>query len=121
MCCGFYRGFPTYSLPDSSLPPLVRMGLSVVAFMSQSWALYPQLSLVVYQAHLGGLIWLLADGGALWVSHFFVDKMGFLFPWGAVRESRRFVASQTDLALGQDRAARRWQLFPFIETQFSHL
>lgn len=51
----------------------------------------------------------------------FLDKRGFLFPWRAGRESQGFVSSQTDLALGQGHVARRWQLLPFIETQFSHL
>lgn len=71
--------------------------------------------------HVSALVWPLADGGALWVSHPFLDKRGFLFPWRAGRESQGFVSSQTDLALGQGHVARRWQLLPFIETQFSHL
>ena len=94
------------------------MKLSLIAFMSQSWDLYLLISLV-HQVHLGAL-WLLVDGGALWVSSLFVDK-GFLLPWGAGRKSLGFVASWTELALGQDHATKRWQLVPFIETQFPHL
>lgn len=60
---------------------------------------------------------MLVDGGAFWVSSLFVDE-GFLLPWGAGSKSLGFVASWTDLVLGQDHATRGWQLLPFIEISF---
>lgn len=49
---------------------------------------------------------------------FFLDKRGFLIPCRTDAESQRFLASKTNLALGQGHATRRWQLLLFIETQF---